>query len=89
MTIEYYILSAKWTRQSKGNTAIFWRTNGCGYSINVTDAGVYGELEAMEVCEPSGGEAIMLRKDDVDAASVPMLPTFAMESMLDDLGVKL
>ena len=89
MKTEYYILSAKWTRQSKCPIAIFWRTNGCGYATDLNDAGVYGELEASEICVPSHGEAIMLRKSVVDAASVPMLPVFVMEELLDSQGDKL
>lgn len=36
----YYIVSNK---QADGATKIFWKENGCGYTLNLDEAGIYTE----------------------------------------------
>lgn len=46
----FYILrDGSWS----GNSALFWRPNGNGYTYRLSEAGKYTALEAKDICEKS------------------------------------
>lgn len=50
-----------WSMEHRG----WWRSNSCGYTSEIEDAGLYGEDEATEIVKHSGGkkEAIVTLED--------------------------
>ena len=56
----YYLIDI--ARTITNNKTMFWRENKKGYTKDITDAGIYGEIEALIIC-----------KEDIDKDTV-MLP---------------
>ena len=47
----YYIVCSK---DFVGNSIVFWRAGGKGYTINLAEAGKYTEKKAIPICQNRG-----------------------------------
>lgn len=63
--IEYYIR----TKGFCGNSLLWWRENGNGYTTDLNDAWRVSEEKAKEICNARPGEDFAYRADEMNAAA--------------------